>query len=83
MIKRTFTLDEKHIAFLDAQANASETVRDALDAYIAGYRHATLGDVRADIAKLRDELHAMAIAAPVASAIEDDELSSALEALGL
>jgi hypothetical protein len=96
-IRKTFTFDSEQdaglVAWLDAQANASETARAALraafEAQHGGAPAATLGDVVKAIEGLGATLAGLQLATVPASpgsgapAREDPELAAALESLGM
>ena len=87
MIRRSFTLDSQRdaalLAWLDAQANSSETVRAALRAYY-NESQVTLADVYRAVQAVEQRLaDGVAVAAPATTLDEDPDLADALDKLGL
>jgi Arc/MetJ-type ribon-helix-helix transcriptional regulator len=91
-VRKSFTLDAERdaalLAWLDAQPNTSEAIRDALRAaFDARNAGATLGDVLQAIEALGETLAGLQItSAPAgdgASEAEDPDLAAALESLGI
>ena len=87
MIRRSFTLDSQRdaalLAWLDAQANSSETVRAALRAYY-NESQVTLADVYRAVQAVEQRLaDGVAVAAPTTAPVEDPDLADALDNLGL
>ena len=87
MIRRSFTLDSHRdaalLAWLDAQANSSETVRAALRAYY-NESQVTLDDVYRAVQAVEQRLaDGVAVAVPASAPVEDPDLADALDNLGL
>ena len=87
MIRRSFTLDSQRdaalLAWLDAQANSSETVRAALRAYYDAAQ-VTLADVYRAVQAVEQRLaDGVAVAVPASAPVEDPDLADALDNLGL
>lgn len=87
MIRRSFTLDSQRdaalLAWLDAQANSSETVRAALRAYY-NESQVTLADVYRAVQAVEQRLaDRVAVAALATTPVEDPDLADALDNLGL
>ena len=87
MIRRSFTLDSQRdaalLAWLDVQANSSETVRAALRAYY-DESLVTLADVYRAVQAVEQRLaNGVAVVAPTTVPVEDPDLADALDHLGL
>ena len=89
MIRRSFTLDSQRdaalLAWLDAQANSSETVRVALRAYY-DESQVTLADVYRAVQAVEQRLaDGIILGDPVPQShpAEDPDLADALDNLGL
>ena len=87
MIRRSFTLDSQRdaalLAWLDAQANSSETVRAALRAYY-NESQVTLADVYRAVQAVEQRLaDGVAVGALATAPVEDPDLADALDNLGL
>jgi hypothetical protein len=86
-VRRSFTLDDERdaalLAWLDAQPNASEAIRDALRAAFDDHAGATLGDVLRAIERLGDRLDGLHVTPATPERQEEDpDLVAALESLG-
>ena len=87
MIRRSFTLDSQRdaalLAWLDAQANSSETVRAALRAYY-DESLVTLADVYRAVQAVEQRLtDGVTLNAHTSQPTEDPDLADALDHLGL
>ena len=89
LVRRTFSLDTQRdaalLAWLDAQANQSETVRTALRAYY-DESQVTLADVYRAVQAVEQRLAdgvTLGALAPQSQPAEDPDLADALDNLGL
>lgn len=77
--------DAALLAWLEAQPNKSEAIREALTARAQGpqVQAATLGDVVRAIESLGQRIAGVQVGAPAPVVEEDPELAAALDSLGI